>query len=296
MVYIYRKISCYRIACVLLFLLLFSCKNAKKEKISLLMEKWIQKEIVFPNDLIFTIQGEDTIDYVLQDKFKIITYVDSTGCTACKMKLPKWEELITSFDSLGINSVQFLFFFSPQKSTELHYALRTDKFKYPICIDYSDSFNMINHLPNDENFQTFLLDKENRIIAIGNPVNNPKIKELYLRMIRGEKVLAAVKQPQTDVGILYSLINMGEFDWQQEQKAHFTLANTGNSPLAITDVITSCGCTSVEYPKEPVRPGNSVELKVRYKADHPEHFNKTITVYCNTPSSPIKLEIKGTAE
>lgn len=70
MVYIYRKISCYRIACVLLFLLLFSCKNAKKEKISLLMEKWIQKEIVFPNDLIFTIQGEDTIDYVLQDKFK----------------------------------------------------------------------------------------------------------------------------------------------------------------------------------------------------------------------------------
>ena len=38
------------------------------------------------------------------------------------------------------------------------------------------------------NFQTFLLDRNNRVIAIGNPIYNPKVKELYLKIIKGEKI------------------------------------------------------------------------------------------------------------
>ena len=64
----------------------------------------------------------------------------------------------------------------------------------------------------------------------------------------------------------------------------------------IDDVITSCGCTSVVYSREPVQPGKSLDLAVTYKADHPEHFNKTITVYCNVPDSPLQLKITGDAQ
>ena len=42
--------------------------------------------------------------------------------------------------------------------------------------------------------------------------------------------------------------------------------------LVIDDAVTSCGCTSVEYSKEPVSPGKSLDIIVTYKADHPEHF------------------------
>lgn len=149
---------------------------------------------------------------------------------------------------------------------------------------------------NDRMFHAFLLDEANKVMGIGNPVGNPKIKELYLDMIQRKKVDKPMRQPQTEVGIICSLIDMGTFDWKQEQMTHFTLKNTGNNPLVIIDVATSCGCTSVEYPKEPMHSGRSVELKVRYKADHPEHFNKTISVYCNAASSPIKLAVKGRAE
>lgn len=59
---------------------------------------------------------------------------------------------------------------------------------------------------------------------------------------------------------------------------------------------TSCGCTQVTYSKEPVLPGDLVSLHVTYKADHPEHFDKTITVYCNAKPSPVILRITGDAE
>jgi len=44
------------------------------------------------------------------------------------------------------------------------------------------SFERLNpHLPKDERFHTFLLDENNKVILVGYPVNNPKLKELYLK-------------------------------------------------------------------------------------------------------------------
>ena len=64
----------------------------------------------------------------------------------------------------------------------------------------------------------------------------------------------------------------------------------------IQDITTSCGCTKVEYSKEPVRPGSKLELKVIYEAEQSERFNKTVTVYCNSKNSPIHLKVKGNAK
>ena len=147
-------------------------------------------------------------------------------------------------------------------------------------------------------FQTFLLDKDNKVMAIGNPVHNPKIKELYMKILLGEETAETNDDTNlmTEVSINSTSLSLGNFDWEKEQKVVFTLENTGNKPLVIDAVSTSCGCTKVEYDKEPVRPGFSITLYVAYKAEHPEHFNKTITVYCNTKASPLLLKIMGNAE
>ena len=52
----------------------------------------------------------------------------------------------------------------------------------------------------------------------------------------------------------------------------------------------------MEYSKEPVRLGETLELKVIYEAEKAEHFNKTVTVYCNADNSPLRLFIKGNSE
>jgi hypothetical protein len=52
----------------------------------------------------------------------------------------------------------------------------------------------------------------------------------------------------------------------------------------------------VEYPKEPARPGETLEVKVTYEAEEAGYFSKKITVYCNTENSPLRLTVKGTAK
>lgn len=280
----------------LLFLLmmscLFSCKETDKDRINRLVSEWSGKEIVFPNDMEFTSLGNDT-NYLFKNEYTVMTYVDSIGCTGCKLKLPQWKELINELDSIGNTSV--LFFLFPKNEKELTYLLKRDRFTHPVCIDETDSFNKLNHFPSDMMFQTFLLDKENKVVAIGNPIQNPKVKELYLQIIMGDKAPQKTARMQTTVACPIAMLDMGEFDWRQEQTGSFELTNTGNHPLVVIDAVTSCGCTSVVYDKVPIPPGKSTELKVRYKADHPEHFNKTITVHCNAEASPVKFSIKGNA-
>ena len=178
------------------------------------------------------------------------------------------------------------------------FLLRRVHFSYPVCIDEKDSFNLLNKFPKDNRFQTFLLDKNKKVVAIGNPINNPQIKELYQKIIQGETTNQKdeSKLVQTEVSIDKTSVEMGSFDWHKEQKATFTLKNTGGSPLVIQDVTTSCGCTTVSYSKEPTQPGKEITLEVVYKAEHPEHFSKTVTVYCNTASSPIRLSLSGDAK
>ena len=85
-----------------LFCLLCSCKESEKEKIARLVREWDGKEISFPSHSVFTIQGKDTIDFSFADaEYKIVTYVDSVGCTSCKLQLPRWKEFMHEVDSLA---------------------------------------------------------------------------------------------------------------------------------------------------------------------------------------------------
>ena len=284
-----------RFVFILFIFSLFSCKETKKENISHLVKEWNNKKIVYPDIMHFTVLGADT-NFLFKSEYRIITYVDSAGCTSCKLKLEWWKKFISQLDTIG--NLPVLFFLHPKNRKELNYILKRDNFNYPVCIDENDSLNKLNHFPSDLMFQTFLLDKDNRVLAIGNPIHNPKVKELYLKIIQGEKVEKdkGTEVINTKVTIDKTSISLGRFNWQKEQKVTFTLKNTGNKPLVVQDVDTSCGCTSVSYSKEPVQPGGELKLEVTYTAEHPEHFNKTIMVYCNMESSPLVLKIMGDAE
>ena len=280
--------------CVIPFLA--SCAESDKERLSKLVNEWERKEILFPTHSAFTIQGKDTVDFDFKDAdYKVVSYVDSAGCTGCKLQLPRWKELIAEVDSLAGGSVPFLFYFHPKDLKELKYLTRREGFVYPVCFDEKDDFNRLNRFPSEMMFQTFLLDKENKVVALGNPVLNPKVKELYLKLITGNK---EPKQTETitQVFVNQTEIDFGTFPKTEKQERSFVLTNTGKQLLVVHDVVTSCGCTKVEYSKQPVRPGETLELKVIYEAEEAGYFNKTITVYCNVENSPLRLKVRGSAE
>ncbi|MBP8824804.1 MAG: DUF1573 domain-containing protein, partial [Flavobacteriales bacterium] len=80
----------------------------------------------------------------------------------------------------------------------------------------------------------------------------------------------------------------------QDSQNHyaFKFTNTGKEPLVITNAVGSCGCTVPDYPKHPIKPGESGEIKIEYKPGKQEGLqNKTVTITANTEPAQTVLNI-----
>lgn len=139
------------------------------------MQEWKGREILYPNDMHFFMQGRDTLNADSICMYKIITYIDSIGCMSCKLGLSQWQDFAVNVDSIFPNTVHFQFVFQPYKLNEIRLLLKRERFNHSVYIDKNNKFNKLNKFPSNMNFQTFLLDRNNRVIAIGNPIYNPKV-------------------------------------------------------------------------------------------------------------------------
>ena len=87
--------------------------------------------------------------------------------------------------------------------------------------------------------------------------------------------------------------DFGKIEQNKPQTTTFTFKNTGKTPLVLTNVQGSCGCTATDYSKEPIAPGKSGYVKATYNAAAAGPFSKTVTVTANTPQATNVLTIKG---
>ena len=285
--------------CLLLiigFSLFASCQETERERFTRMVNEWMGKEIRFPEHSVFTVQGKDTVDFAFRDAdYKVVSYIDSIGCTDCKLKLDRWKEFMEEVQKQSDKKVSFLFFFHSKDKKELRFLTRQSDFIYPVCFDEKDDFNALNRFPVDITFQTLLLNKDNKVITVGNPVHHPKVKELYLQNITGNQK-KSTETPETTVSLSETETNFGNIPLNEKREHVFKLVNTGNKPLVVYDVVTSCSCTKAEYSMEPVRPGDTLDLKVVYHAEDKGRFRKSLRVYCNVEDSPLNLTVLGMVE
>ncbi|MDU8885308.1 DUF1573 domain-containing protein [Yeosuana sp. MJ-SS3] len=73
----------------------------------------------------------------------------------------------------------------------------------------------------------------------------------------------------------------------------FEFTNTGDAPLIITKVSSSCGCTVPKKPDAPIMPGETGEIQVKYDTNRVMPIRKTITVLSNADTPTVALKIKG---
>ncbi len=74
----------------------------------------------------------------------------------------------------------------------------------------------------------------------------------------------------------------------------FTLTNKSGKPAVIYNVISSCGCTDVEWTKEPIKPGSTGKISATYSNDEgPYPFDKSLTLYLSDVKKPIVLKLRG---
>lgn len=275
---------------LLLTIFLSACQDKQKEIITLLVKEWQGKQILFPENMVFTRFASDTTNFVIPTSdYKVLVFVDSIGCTSCKLQLSRWKEFIRYTDSISQKNIPFLFFFQFDDQWEIHSLLIRENFDKPICLDRSDSLNQLNHFPKDIRFQVFLLDKNNKVVVIGNPVHNPNVKELYWEEISRKQPVAPI---QTTVKVEKESLLLETIPLGKSKDTLFTLVNTGDQPLVIIDVTTTCGCAQTLFDKHPVQPGESLHIKVGVTPENKGLFDETITVKCNT-NQLIKLNIRG---
>ncbi len=89
------------------------------------------------------------------------------------------------------------------------------------------------------------------------------------------------------------VIDYGTIDQGAEPYRYFKFTNSGQAPLIIKNAKGSCGCTVPEWPKKPILPGESDEIKVRYDTKRVGNFRKTVRLTTNASEEPITLTIKG---
>ena len=78
------------------------------------------------------------------------------------------------------------------------------------------------------------------------------------------------------------------------QTCVFTVKNVGKEPIAIYEVVTSCGCTDAQWTREPIQPGKTGTITGTYKnEDGPVPFDKTLTVYIAGVGKPVILRMRG---
>lgn len=73
----------------------------------------------------------------------------------------------------------------------------------------------------------------------------------------------------------------------------FEFTNTGNAPLVISKVSSSCGCTIPKKPEEPIMPGKTGEIQVKYDTKRVGPIRKAVTVISNADTPTKVLKIKG---
>jgi len=90
--------------------------------------------------------------------------------------------------------------------------------------------------------------------------------------------------------------DFGTIPFQGDGSCQFVFKNTGKEPLVLSNVNSSCGCTVPEWTKDPIEPGKTGTIKVKYNTHIAGQFTKTITVFSNATNSPVALRITGTVE
>ena len=90
-----------------------------------------------------------------------------------------------------------------------------------------------------------------------------------------------------------TVIDYGTIEKGADGVRVFKFKNTGNAPLVVTSVKSSCGCTVPKKPEAPVLPGETGEIEVKYDTKRVNPIRKTITVTSNAETPTVALKIKG---
>ncbi len=281
---------------------LHCCKPSRQEQIkddeqliSETLDRWLDRKVKIDYNIgYFTTDGIDSIDYPQGDsEFKILRYIDSTGCAPCRLQLTRYGDILSELTDSAHCKIDYLCIVASADAEKVRKATAGNFRKLPIWVDRTDSLNQINSFPTAYGLQTFLLDKEDRVLAVGDPSGNPYVKDLFLQILTNDTINVA-HAPQTIITSEVEELLLGNIQPGDTIRRKITIKNEGDHAFFCKDVITSCDCTTAKLSPACLEPGQSGTIDVMLtEHDQTGEFYRTISIFGNIPEEYI-IEISGT--
>ena len=114
-------------------------------------------------------------------------------------------------------------------------------------------------------------------------------------VVTKKKVNVPVQEEKVNSTIDFEskVVDYGTIEHNADGARKFVFTNNGTEPLLIKNAKGSCGCTVPTWPREPIAPGVTAEIGVKYATSRVGKFTKTITLTTNASKKPVILTIKG---
>ena len=122
-------------------------------------------------------------------------------------------------------------------------------------------------------------------------------KLLFITCMFISVLVFAQESENTELGVYdfdTEIIDYGTIEKNAKKNRYFKFKNTGKSPILITSVKATCGCTVAKKPSKPILPNETGTIEVNYDTNRIGEFSKTITVSSNASEKSKILRIKGT--
>ncbi len=263
-------------------------QNEKDDYISII-NQFVGNKIIIPSKYVYNIQ-ETTFDYdMTESDYKVITFIDESDCTTCKLKLQEWDDIINNWKSSIDTSISFLMILNTSNNVSLLPYIIANNFCHPIVFDKN---------ANNSKCHTFLLDDNNIILAIGDPVLNPQIRKLFNQIINKDfESSPNFNQEAADNSIfLCSMhsIPLGILTINNPKSFSFELKNRTNNTISIEEIITSCNCIKASVSTNNIYPNNTSTLNITLQPTIKTNtISQYIDIFYNGYSIPERFYLNG---
>lgn len=268
---------------LLLISTVVSCDSATQSNRDAVSET-VGRQIFIPDNLIVRVKN-DTIDCDFSDaSFKLLVYVDSSDCTSCKMKLGKWIDIVNEYKNITDGDLNFLMIVNSHNDEEISYFLERDNFLLPVAVDTHGSFRSLNKIRKENEYQTFLLDESDKVLALGNPTINPKIRSLY----RGILSEGTKEEPKEYISLPKGVVMQNDTVF-----ATFRITNPDEANYTVEELVPSCDCMEVH--SLDIMPSHGfLDVSLNMVPDSLEsYFYKYVDVFFTHKEQPIRLSVYG---
>ena len=116
----------------------------------------------------------------------------------------------------------------------------------------------------------------------------------YLLTLAAAVAMTLGGYAQAEIEFEEEVHDFGQMKQHGDASTEFKFTNTGSEPLIISNAKGSCGCTVPTWPREPIAPGETATIKVKYDSKRVGPINKSVTITSNAENAPTKvIRIKG---